>query len=96
MKKKVCYFFNKVTEKISFYFRVLCYSMSPRIRIITVSTLFFLFAGLNMFITCRGIYSIFEGDSKGSFIKVNHIEPLELPKNDSINNQLNKKFYEYK
>jgi len=49
-----------------------------------------------MFITCRGIYSIFEGDSKGSFIKVNHIEPLELPKNDSINNELNKKFYEYK
>jgi len=48
-----------------------------------------------MYITIRGIYSIFEGDSKNSFLRINHIESLEFPKNDSINNQIKQNFYEY-
>jgi hypothetical protein len=95
MKTRVFNLFGKITEKLSYYMRGLCYGMSPSARIITVLTLFTSFVIINMYITYRGISSIFEGNSKENLMEIKHIESLEIPHNDTINNQLKQNFYEY-
>jgi hypothetical protein len=84
MKTKVFNLFGKIRGKLSYYMRCLCYGISPAARIITVLTLFASLVIINMYITYRGISSIFAGDSKENLMEINHIESLEIPHNDSI------------
>jgi len=95
MKLNISYILVNITLKLRYYIRFACRLLPPQARIITVLTLFILFAIFNLYITGQGIYSIFYKESKENIMNIKHIEPLELSRNDSIN-ILNQKKYEYK
>ena len=88
MMIKTGFLFSKILDKLYFFLRLACSHISPPVRIITVVTIFILFAILNLYVTFRGIYSIFDEASKENFLEIKHIEHLEFLRNDSIVNQL--------
>jgi hypothetical protein len=54
-----------------------------------------LYGILAVYLTVTSIYSIGKRDAEKEFMKIQHIQQLELQKNDSIN-QLKQKKYEHK
>ena len=96
MKNKIFYLMGEMTEKMCFSLKAICNRMPVRVRINTVLTLIILFAILNIFITYKGVSSIFENDDKERTWEIKHIENSELLRKDSINNQFKNNFYENK
>ena len=54
-----------------------------------------LLAAINIYFLFNSVYNIGKNDANKELLKIEHIEGIKMPKNDSIN-LLKQKLYEYK
>jgi hypothetical protein len=63
-------------EWVEYRLRQLCGEITPDKRLVVTLTLFFLFAGLSLYITVSSIYRF--GKDEGERLNIRHIEQLQL------------------
>jgi hypothetical protein len=73
----------------------LCGQPTPLKRLVTVLVMGGFLVAVNIYVVVSSIYSIGKRDAEKEFMKIQHIQQLELQINDSIN-QLKQKIYEHK
>jgi hypothetical protein len=87
-------FLFDVWDEIRYGLRMLCGKPTPMKRFIIVLVIGGSLCIAYLYILVNSIYSIGKREAENEFLKLQHIESLQL-QSDSINN-LNKKEYEYK
>jgi hypothetical protein len=99
IKAKIMALLHRLWEWADYGIRWICYGISPVGRLVTVLTFFLLYGILAIYVTVTSIYSIGKRDAEKEFLRLQHIERLELQSKqtnkDSIN-ILNQKEYEYR
>jgi hypothetical protein len=94
MKDKLITQLKDIRDEIAYGIRWLCKCPSPGKRLVTVLILSVILGGTNIYFVVSSIYNIGKRDAE--LIHIEHIKQLEFKhSSDSINNQLNKKLYEY-
>ena len=81
-------------SEIEYRLRRICGKPSPLKRLVAVSVAAVIFAAVNVYFLAGSIYSIGRDDAQRELMKIEHIEVLKIPQNDSIN-LLKQKLYEY-
>jgi len=91
MKRKINEFMAQSWCEIENRLKHLCRRPSPAKRLVVVLAAFVMLAAVNIWFVASSIYSIGKNDAQKEFIRLQHIETLELQKKDSINNLKNQK-----
>ena len=87
MKQKINEFMLEIENRL----KHLCGRPSPAKRLVVVLAVCAVLAAVNIWFVVGSIYSIGKNDAQKELIKLQHIETLELHKNDSINILKNQK-----
>ena len=82
-------FINEIDKRL----KRLCGKPSPTKRLIIVLVVGVVLAAANIYFVVSSIHTIGKNDAKKEFLKIQHIEGLKIPGNDSIN-FLKQKMYE--
>jgi hypothetical protein len=94
--KKMKQWLTGLQDRIDDGINRICYRMSPPVRLLSVLVVGLACTVASLHITITSIYNIGKRDAEKEFLELQHIQSPELQHSkDSINNQLNKKFYEY-
>jgi len=95
MKQKIKELLTPVSRKTENRLRQLCGKPTPAKRLVMVLVAFFMLAAFNIYFLFSSVKNIGKNEVKKELMKLEHIEGIKLPNNDSINNLLKQKMYEY-
>jgi len=84
MKMKISSFLTLSWRKTDCQLRRLCGKPSPVKRLVTVIIVGGLLAAANIYFVVSSVYNIGKNDAQKEFMKLEHIERLNLQGNDSI------------